>query len=277
MTSWITLQLGDDDRMSFSLSGKSAIVTGAASNIGRAIALALSARECDTMICDLDEENSARVVQESKDLGFKGRVAFTRTDVTNTAEFERALAETLKLFGKVDILVNNVGWDRMLLFLETDHTLWDRLIAVNYKSVLVCTKSVLPHMVERKSGRIINIASDAGRVGEPREAVYSGCKAAVIGFSKALAKEVGRYSVTVNVVCPGTIIPAEEEKGKLSLWNEPELAKFSELRDRIVKAYPLGRLGTAKDVASAVLFLASEEAGWITGQTISVSGGYTTM
>jgi 2-hydroxycyclohexanecarboxyl-CoA dehydrogenase len=177
----------------------------------------------------------------------------------------------------VDILVNNVGWDKMLPFLETDPSLWDRIMAINYKSVLICTKSILPHMIERKSGRIINIASDAGRVGEPREAVYSGCKAAVIGFSKALAKEVGRYSVTVNAVCPGTIIPPENEKGKLSLWNEPELAKFSELRDRIVKAYPLGRLGTGKDVASAVLFLASEEASWITGQTISVSGGYTTI
>jgi len=263
--------------MKFSLSGKSAIVTGGASNIGRAITLALSAQECDTMICDLDDESSARVVQESKDMGLKGRVAFTRTDVTNIAEFERALSGTLDLFGKVDILVNDVGWDKMLLFLDTDPSLWDRLIAINYKSVLVCTKSILPHMVERKSGRIINIASDAGRVGEPREAVYSGCKAAVIGFSKALAKEVGRYFVTVNTVCPGTIIPPENEKGKLSLWNEPELAKFSELRDRIVKAYPLGRLGTAKDVAGAVLFLASEEASWITGQTISVSGGYTTI
>ena len=263
--------------MKFSLSGKSAIVTGGASNIGRAITLALSAQECDTMICDLDDESSARVVQESKDLGLKGRVAFTRTDVTNIAEFERALSGTLDLFGKVDILVNDVGWDKMLLFLDTDPSLWDRLIGINYRSVLVCTKSILPHMVERKSGRIINIASDAGRVGEPREAVYSGCKAAVIGFSKALAKEVGRYSVTVNTVCPGTIIPPENEKGNLSLWNQPELAKFSELRDRIVKAYPLGRLGTAKDVANAVLFLASEEASWITGQTISVSGGYTTI
>ena len=217
------------------------------------------------------------MVQESKDLGFKGRMAFVRTDVTNITEFERAFSETLTLFGKVDILVNNVGWDKMLPFLETDPSLWDRLIAINYKSTLVCTRSVLPHMVERKNGRIINIASDAGRVGEAREAVYSGCKAAVIGFSKALAKEVGRYSVTVNAVCPGTIIPPEKEKGKLSLWNEPELTKFSELRDRIVKAYPLGRLGTANDVANAVVFLASEEASWITGQTMSVSGGYTML
>jgi 2-hydroxycyclohexanecarboxyl-CoA dehydrogenase len=261
--------------MKFILSGKSAIVTGGASNIGRAIALALSSQECDTMICDLDEENSARVVQESKDLGFRGRLAFIRADVTNITEIEQALRETLSLFGKVDILVNNVGWDKMLPFLETDPRLWDRLIAINYKSVLACTRAVLPHMVERGSGRIINIASDAGRVGEPREAVYSGCKAAVIGFSKAVAKEVGRYSVTVNVVCPGTIIPPETERGKLSLWNEPELAKFSELRDRIVKAYPLGRLGAATDVANAVLFLVSDEASWITGQTISVSGGYT--
>jgi 2-hydroxycyclohexanecarboxyl-CoA dehydrogenase len=260
--------------VTFSLSGKSAIVTGGASNIGRAIVSALSAQECDTMICDLDDESCARVVQECKDLGLKGRAAFMRTDVTNIAEFERALTGTLDLFGKVDILVNNVGWDKMLLFQETDPALWERLIAVNYRSVLVCTKSVLPPMVERKKGRIINIASDAGRVGEPREAVYSGCKAAVIGFSKALAKEVGRYSITVNTVCPGVIIPPENERGRLSLWNEPESAKFSDLRDKIVKAYPLGRLGTAKDVASAVLFLASEEASWITGQTISVSGGY---
>jgi 2-hydroxycyclohexanecarboxyl-CoA dehydrogenase len=260
--------------MEFSLAGKSAIVTGAASNIGRAIALALVAQACDTMICDLDEKSSARVLQESKDLGLKGKMEFTRTDVTNMAESDRAFKETLNLFGKVDILVNDVGWDKMLPFLEVDPSLWDKLIDINYKSVLVCTKSVLPHMVERKSGRIINIASDAGRVGEPREAVYSGCKAAVIGFSKALAKEVGRYAITVNTVCPGTIIPAENERGNLSLWNQPELAKFSDLRDRIVKSYPLGRLGTGKDVANAVLFLASEAASWITGQTISVSGGY---
>ena len=167
-----------------------------------------------------------------------------------------------------------------MLFLEMDPALWDKTIAIDYKGVLNCVAAILPHMIEQKNGAIVNLSSDAGRIGEPRQAVYSGCKAGVIAFTKAIAKEVGKFGIRLNVVCPGLTPPAPEEKvSDTSLWKGPEIVELftPETLEKLKVAYPLRRLGAAQEVADAVVFLASGAARFITGQTLSVSGGYTMM
>lgn len=263
--------------MDLGLKGKTAIVTGGASNIGRAISMTLAREGCDVVIADIDEEGARKVAEKAKSEGCEGKIVPVKTDVTSLESFENCFKKTLEMFGKLDILVNNVGWDRLQLFIETTPDFWDRVINLNYKSDLITLKTVLPHMIERKYGRIVSISSDAGRVGEYREAVYSGCKAGVIALSKAVAKEVGRYNITVNVVCPSVVIPEEEETGKHSMWASPDLQKYREAKDKIAQSYPLRRLGTPQDIANAVAFLVSDAASFITGQTLSVNGGYSMM
>ncbi|HEY8530945.1 MAG TPA: SDR family oxidoreductase, partial [Limnochorda sp.] len=187
-------------------------------------------------------------------------------DVTDPAHVVAAVRATEQTLGPIDVLVNNAGWDKVGLFLESDERTWDRIIAVNLKGVLHCTKAVLSGMVERGRGRIVNISSDAGRVGSSGEAVYAAAKAGVIGFSKALAREVARYRINVNVVCPGptdTALFAEVAR------ENPKLG------DALARAIPFGRLAVPEEVAAAVAFLASDDARFITGQTLSVSGGLT--
>jgi len=170
--------------------------------------------------------------------------------------------------GPLDVLVNNAGWDRMALFVESEPTFWDRVIAINYKGALNVTHTVLPGMIDRKRGRIVTVASDAGRVGSTGEAVYSGCKAALIGFSKALAREVARHGITVNAVCPGPVdtqLLADVMAGE----------RGQKIVAGLQRAIPMGRLAKPEDVAGAVAYLASEEAAYVTGQTVSVSGGLT--
>ena len=167
------------------------------------------------------------------------------------------------------MLVNNAGWDELHPFLETDEPFWDRVIDVNFKGGLRLTRAVLPGMVERGWGRIVNIGSDAGRVGSSLESVYSGAKGGVIAFTKTIAREVARNGVTANTVCPG---PTETPMLEQMTGADEQGAKVIEAMRRAV---PMKRLGTPEDVAAAVAFLASEEAGFITGQTLSVSGGLT--
>jgi NAD(P)-dependent dehydrogenase (short-subunit alcohol dehydrogenase family) len=176
-------------------------------------------------------------------------------------------------FKKIDILVNNVGFDSVHPFVNTTPDFWRTIIEINYKSVLNTVRTVLPIMINQGFGVIINIGSDAGRVGERYEAVYSGAKGAVISFSKAVAREVGRHGVRINVVCPGGTVPENPaEIGERSMWVTG--VTTSEQLEKSKKFYALGRLGKPEDVAAAVLFLASEKASFITGQTLSVSGGY---
>jgi 2-hydroxycyclohexanecarboxyl-CoA dehydrogenase len=179
-----------------------------------------------------------------------------------------AVARVEEQLGPLDVLVNNAGWERLALFVETEPTFWDRLIAVNFKGALNATHAVLEGMIARKRGRIVTIASDAGRVGSTGEAVYSGCKAALIGFSKALAREVARHAITVNVVCPG---PADTQLLADVMTGE----RGQKILAGMQRAIPLGRLAKPEDVAGAVAYLVSDEAAYVTGQVLSVSGGLT--
>jgi len=246
------------------LEAKSAIVTGAGRGIGRAIALELAREGADVAVVDLDLANAEVVAGEIRQMG--RRSLALKVDVTRLAEVKEAFGKVLSTFGKIDILVNNVGWDKVEPFVQNTEEVWDKLIAINYRSVLNCTRAVLDHMMERQYGKILNIGSDAGRVGSTGEAVYSGCKGAVIAFSKALAREVARYKINVNVVCPG---PTDTPLFAEIASENPKLAGALE------KAIPWGRLARPEDIAAVVAFLVSDAAGYMTGQTVSVSGGLT--
>jgi 2-hydroxycyclohexanecarboxyl-CoA dehydrogenase len=249
------------------LKGKGALVTGAGRGIGRAIALALAERGAQVAVLDILGDNAGDVRRQIESMGGKG--LSLAVDLTQRPQVERAIQETIGQFGQLDIVVNNAGWDRMELFLDSEEEAWDKVIAVNFKSILYVCKAALPHMVARRTGRVINIASDAGRVGSTGEAVYSGTKGAIIAFSKTLAREMARYAITVNVVCPGlTETPLLE-------GIRAQSEKTAKVIDAVSRAIPLGRIGKPDDIAAAVAFLASPEAEFITGQTLSVSGGLT--
>jgi len=170
--------------------------------------------------------------------------------------------------GPIEVLVNNAGWDKVEPFVKSQEETWDRVIAINLKGPIRCARAVLDGMIERKAGKIISISSDAGRVGSTGEAVYSAAKAGVIGFSKTLARETARHGINVNVVCPGPT-------------NTPLLNEIAGGNDKLIeslrRAIPMGRTGEPDDIAGAVAFLASDDAGFITGQTLSVSGGLSMM
>ncbi len=264
--------------MNLNLVGKTVIVTGGGSNIGRGIVLAFAREGSNVVIADIDEFQGQKVAKEADILG--GKTIAIKSDVTNVDSVDAMVKEALAKFGNIDILVNNVGWGMDRLFIEKPRAEWEKEVKINFWGVINCTRAVLDHMVERKCGKIVSIASDAGRMGEYREAVYSGCKGGVIAMSKSLARELGRYSININVVCPGLTIPADpEHAGELSMWRGELAAQVftPEIQEKAAKAYPLRRLGKPEDVANAVVFLASDAASFITGQTISVSGGYTMM
>jgi 2-hydroxycyclohexanecarboxyl-CoA dehydrogenase len=239
-----------------------ALVTGGARGIGRAIALALAGDGRAVAVADLLEAEAAETAREIGD----GAVA-VRLDVTDAASVAAAVESIGASLGQVEVLVNNAGWDEARPFLETDEPFWDRVIDVNFKGGLRVTRAVLPGMVERGWGRLVNIGSDAGRVGSSLESVYSGAKGGVIAFTKTIAREVARSGVTANVVCPGPT--------KTAFLDRIAGAGGERLVDSLTRAVPMRRLGEPEDVAAAVAFLASEDAGYITGQTLSVSGGLT--
>ena len=261
--------------MDLDLNGKSVIVTGGASNIGRAITLGFAAEGANITIGELDTEQGERVVEAALAAG-AGDVQLIKTDVTELAQVEAMVQAALDSHGTVDVLVNNVGWDQLMFFTQTTPEFWQKIIAVNYLGVLNCTRAVLDTMIEKQSGAIVSISSDASRQGEPREAVYGGMKAAINGFMKTIAKENGRYRIRCNVVCPGVTVPEEDaEVGDNSMWANKAEMFTDEQFAKIAKALPLKKLGRPRDIANAVLFLASDAvAGHVTGQVLSVSGGY---
>jgi 2-hydroxycyclohexanecarboxyl-CoA dehydrogenase len=262
--------------MKLELDRKVVIVTGGASNIGRSIVLGFASEGAVVVVADLDNALATKVAKIARQQGACDAVA-VQTDVGDW-ESVQAMVETVeRKFDRVDVLVNNAGWTVDRFFLEKSREEWEKEINVNLWGVINCTRAVLDGMVARSSGVVVNIASDAGRIGEYREAVYSACKGGVIAMSKSLARELGRNRIRLNVVCPGATLPAaDDEVSKQSLWAESEMKAWltPDVRARIAKAYPLGRVGAGEDVARAVLFLASDAASFVTGQTLSVSGGY---
>ncbi len=260
--------------MELGLAGKTVVVTGAGSNIGRGIALAFCKEKANVIVAEIDPKQGENAVDFfKKETG--GNAIFIQTDVTKLDSVEAMVKQATEKTGKVDIVVNNVGWTRDFFFLDKQWSDFEREIALNFWSVINCVKAALPQMVQRKSGAFVNIASDAGRVGEPRESVYSGAKGGVIALSKALAKEYGRFGVRINTVCPAVTIPTKpEEAGAQSMWKENMAFMTPERQAQWVKLYPLGRLTTPQDVANATVFLASDAASYITGQTLSVNGGF---
>jgi 2-hydroxycyclohexanecarboxyl-CoA dehydrogenase len=243
-----------------------AIVTGAASGIGRATALRLAVEGAAVVVADLD---SARADSVAGEIGAHGGHALAiRVDVTDATAVRQMTEQAVKALGKVDILVSNAGWDQAGPFIETGEDLWDRVIAINYRGHLAATHAVVPNMIERGWGRIVTVASDAGRVGSSGEVVYSGAKGAVIAFSKGLAREVARHGINVNCVAPGLV-------------DTPLLAGISEghenLMGAIIKSIPLRRTGAPEEIAAAICFFASADAAYITGQTLSVNGGLTML
>lgn len=264
--------------MDLGLKGKTAIVTGGGSNIGRAIALTLAREGANVVIAELDEAQGKKVADQANALKAGGETVVTKTDVTDLASVEDTVKKTLEKFGKIDILINNVGWDNLMFFVETTPDFWDKVITINYKSVLNCVRTVLPHMIEQQSGSIVSMGSDAGRMGDPREAVYGGTKGAIISFTKAVARENGRFGVRLNCVCPGATVPDNSEDiGEQSMWKMGFDFFTPELKEKWSKSYALRRLGAPQEVANAVVFLASDAASFITGQTLSASGGYSMM
>ena len=248
------------------LKDKTAIVTGAGSGIGRAIALRLGAEGVTVGVFDINLGGAAETVAAIEAAG--GQAVAALCDITDYAAVTQAVAGfEAQLARGTDILVNNAGWDTPMPFLKTDAAFWQKVTAINWFGPLHMTHAVAQGMAQRKSGRIINIASDAGRVGASGEVVYSGCKGATIAFAKALAREVARSNITVNTLCPGpTDTPAMD-----AFVGTGEAGQ--KIRDAMVRGVPLGRIGQPDDYPGLVAFLASDDAAFMTGQTISVSGG----
>ena len=264
--------------MDLNLAGKTVIVTGAGSNIGRAIALAFARERANVVVAEIDEGPGGKTAAEAAALG--ATALALRTDVTKWESVQATVRAVEERFGRVDVLVNNVGWTRDALFVEKTREEWEREVQINLWGMINGTRAVLDGMIARKSGAIVSMGSDAGRMGEFREGVYGACKAGVIALSKSIAREVGKFGIRLNVVCPGMTMPkSDDDIGELSMWTAEENRAWRtpEMQARIAKVYPLRRVATPDDVTGAVLFLASDAASFVTGQTLSVSGGYTMM
>lgn len=271
--------------MDLGLKDKIAIVTGGGRGIGRQIALTLAEEGAQVAVNDFYEDRAVGVVEEIKKAG--GQAIGIQADITNFEQVTSMIKKVANEWGgRIDILCNNAGNAGIVdpaassgisgKFIEMDHKKWPQWLDVNFFGVLNCTKAVLDYMVNQNYGKIVNTISDAGRVGEPRQSVYSGAKAGVVGFTKALAKEMGSNCINVNCVAPG------------ATYTEATLGRFEERTDKVkereknlFRVYPMGRglqrLGLPSDVANMVVFLTSDRSQWITGQVISVSGGYSTV
>jgi 2-hydroxycyclohexanecarboxyl-CoA dehydrogenase len=245
---------------------RAAIVTGAARGIGAAIARTLGRGGLAVAVTDVDVAAAEAVADEIRRAG--GRAAAAKLDVTDAAGIVQAVAGVEATLGSPWVLVNNAGWDRLEPFMENDPALWDRLIALNLRGAFHVTRAVLGAMTTGGGGRIVNVASDAGRVGSMGETVYAACKAGLIGFTKSLAREVARHGITVNAVCPGPTETALLDEVRAS-------ARGAKIMEAVRRSIPLGRLGSPEDVAAAVAYFASEGAEYVTGQVLSVSGGLT--
>ncbi len=247
------------------LAGKVAVVTGGASGIGRAICEALAREGARVAVFDLNGPGAHDTVVAIERAG--GKASSHQVDVTEVAAVDTAMDHVAAREGGLHVLVNCAGWDKPMPFVDTTPEFWDRILDINLKGALACTRAALRHMIAQQSGKIVTIASDAGRVGSTGEAVYSAAKGGLIAFTKTIARETARHRINVNCVCPG---PSDTP-----LFQQEFAAQSPKLAESLKRVIPWGRLGVPEDIAPAVVFLASEDAGFITGQTLSVSGGLT--
>jgi 2-hydroxycyclohexanecarboxyl-CoA dehydrogenase len=243
------------------LEGKTAVVTGAASGIGRATADELAQAGATVIVADINREAGEAAAAELNASGARAR--YLPLDVSDLASIQQFALDAVGVTGQVDILVNGAGWGKIQPFMENTPEFWQRVVAINFTGPVALAHALLPGMIERQQGRIVNISSDAGRVGSLGETVYAGAKAGLIGFTKSLARELARYKINVNCVCPGPtdtpLLQAVPEKH----------------REAFQRAIPMRRFGKPSEVADAVLFFASDRSSYITGQVLSVSGGLT--
>jgi 2-hydroxycyclohexanecarboxyl-CoA dehydrogenase len=246
------------------LAGKVAIVTGAAQGIGRAIASRLAEEDAKVAVSDIQLESAEQTASEIRSRG--ASAIAVALDVSRLDDAIAAADRVERELGPLDILVNNAGWDVLAPFVETTPDVWDKVIAINFRGVLNCCKAVAPRMQSRGYGKIVSISSDAARVGSTGEAVYAGCKAAIIGFSKTLARELAANHINVNVVCPG---PTDTALLKTAM------AGREKVLESMARGIPFRRLGQPADLAGAVAFFASSDSDFVTGQVLSVSGGLT--
>lgn len=249
------------------LKDKVVIVTGGGGGIGSSICRRFAEEGSAVAVFDINKDAAETVAAGIRDAGGKAR-AFV-VDLTSQESVVEAVNAAEAALGRTDVLVNNAGWDHAAPFLKTDKPLWEKIVAVNLYGALYMHHAVLPGMSARGQGRVVNVASDAARVGSSGEAVYAFCKGGLVSFSKTIARELARKQINVNVVCPGPTDTAlfrdfagEGEKGE-------------KLKDALTKAIPFGRLGQPDDLPGIIAFLSSDEASFITGQIISVSGGLT--
>lgn len=250
------------------MSNRVAFVTGGAQGIGEGISNTLATQGFRVAVADLNGDRAKEAAESITSGG--GKAVPVEVDVTDTGSVESAVKTATDELGPVGIVVNNAGFDDFMKFVDTTEDFWDRILEVNFKGALRVVKTVVPGMIDREWGRVVNIGSDAGRVGSSLESVYSGAKGGIISFTKTLAREVATKGVTANSVCPGPT-------------DTPALRKFADNSGQdaekviggMTKAVPMRRLAAPDDIAAAVAFFASETAGYITGQTLSVSGGLT--
>jgi 3-oxoacyl-[acyl-carrier protein] reductase len=241
------------------LKDKKAIVTGAGQGIGRSIALRMAQEGADVVIAEWNLVTGNQTHKEVEALGRKA--LFVKVDVANRIEVQNMVAEILRAWGRIDILVNNAGFDRGATLLKVKEEDWDAVLGVHMKGTMNCIQAVAPHMIEHQYGKIVNISSIYGKSGGIAAISYSAAKAGIIGLTKSVARELGGYQINVNVVLPGLILT-------------PTIAKMAEkYRNMIIERTPLGRIGQPEEVASVVAFLASDEASFVTGAAVEVSGG----
>lgn len=243
------------------LDGKTALVTGGASGIGKATVMELARAGASVICADVNKEKGAELVREAVATNFS--VEFVSVDLADSGSTRQCAAEILKKHPRIDILVNAAGWNDIQPFVDNPPDYMDRVLAINLGGTLHLTQALLPAMIAAGKGKVVNVSSDAGRVGSGGETTYAAAKGGVIAFTKSLAREVARYSINVNCVCPG---PTDTPM----LRSRPE-----KLRDAFIKAIPFRRFAKPQEIADAILFFASPRSDYITGQVLSVSGGLT--